>query len=211
MKSKTRPAGFYTNISLSASDISEGTHKSLLGGGEASWNIRGRFQLFFLQSRGLQPGHRFLDAGCGPGRAGEHFIEFLASGNYYGIDFNRSFIEAAKRMIQEKDLLDKHPEFHQVANFALPELFPLFDYCLAFSVLNHCAEDQRELFFSNIPKHLRAGGKIYISHAARLAPRNIEHSRLLLTDTITDQYVDLTDWGWSAGETIFPILEYTKT
>ncbi len=77
---------------LSADDIAIGRHRRRIGG--RNWEQRGLLQFEFLVAQGLEPGHSLLDVGCGPLRAGVHFVEFLEPGHYYGIDINETLLDA---------------------------------------------------------------------------------------------------------------------
>ncbi len=74
-----------------ADEIAGGQHKDFVGG---MWDEIGDFQIGFLKARGLSPGHRLVDIGCGSLRGGVRFVSYLDRGGYYGLDINASLIEA---------------------------------------------------------------------------------------------------------------------
>ena len=76
---------------LTQEQINAGRHRDMVGG---MWEEIGRLQFEFLRARGLKPRHRLLDIGCGSLRGGIHAINYLETGNYYGLDINLSLIEA---------------------------------------------------------------------------------------------------------------------
>jgi hypothetical protein len=51
-------------------------HRRVIGN-VPHWEYMGKLQLDYLVERGLKPEHNLLDVGCGPLRAGIHFIEYL--------------------------------------------------------------------------------------------------------------------------------------
>jgi SAM-dependent methyltransferase len=61
-----------------------------------------RYQRLFK----LSPADKVVDYGCGSLRLGVHFIEFLAAGNYFGLDVTRDFMDigmsAAPELIAQK-------------------------------------------------------------------------------------------------------------
>lgn len=57
----------------------------------------GYTQLEFGKRMGLSPDETMIDIGCGDFQAGRHFIEYLDSGNYYGMDISGEAINAAKK------------------------------------------------------------------------------------------------------------------
>ena len=72
-------------------EIAAGVHREFIGG---VWDTHGERQLEYLRAQGLQPHHRLVDIGCGPFRAGRHFLDYLDPGNYYGVEANHSLIQA---------------------------------------------------------------------------------------------------------------------
>lgn len=203
-------AGGYEAIRLSSQDIARGAYKVHLGGGAESWESRGAFQLVLLQRMGLRPEHALLDVGCGPGRAAKYFIDFLAAGNYHGVDYNPDFITAAELMAERHGLLAKQPVFATVKDFDFATVPQRFDYALVFSVINHCTPEQTAAFFARMHRPMRTGGKVYVSHASWFRPEHLQGSRLELTGRTGPADFDIAAHGWKDGETIFPILELTR-
>ena len=155
----------YAAITLKERDIRSGAYKKYMPGGAAQWHQRGAFQFFFLKQMGLQASNRLLDVGCGPIRAGSHLIPYLNEGNYCGADYNKYFITAARRIVEDGGLLCRRPLLEIIHNFDFSQIPMEFDFAIVFAVLNHCDELQRCDFFRNIEKPMKKGGRIYISHA----------------------------------------------
>lgn len=119
---------------LQPAEIEAGEHRNFVGG---LWDEMGALQFDFLKERGLQPGNRLVDVGCGALRGGIHFIRYLEPGRYHGIDINASLIEAGTREIAQLQLDGRLP--HLLVNDAF-ELFRFdtrFDYAIATSVFTH--------------------------------------------------------------------------
>ena len=205
-------AGKYTNLVLDEAAIARGDYREHLGGGSETWDARGRFQLDLLRSRGLEPSSTLLDIGCGPLRAGMHFIRYLNANHYCGFDYNASFVTAARRIIAEHGLADKRPSVTVLADFDLTAADRLFDYAIAFSVLNHCNEAQRRLFFANIGRCLAPGAKLFISHARWLTDADLAPARLAVLKRFEATDLDLAGYGWPAKEqrSVCPIYELVK-
>ena len=203
----------YSRISLSDKEIEQETYKQYLGGGAEKWKIRGAFQLNFLQRMGLQPSHTVLDIGCGPVRGGEHIIRYLEPASYWGVDDNRDFIRAAEQIVRRDNSLKvKAPVIRRVDNFEFSSVDKRFDYALAFSVLNHCNEDQRRRFLTKLPGVLKKESKTYITHAKWFTISALPGTRLRLNAKFNvpeDVSRDLVmeEWGWPDDKLIFPILE----
>jgi len=199
----------YSDITLTSTDIRKGAYKKYLGGGADQWEPRGAFQLFFLKEMGLRPSCKLLDVGCGPIRGGVHLIRYLDEGNYYGIDYNRDFMETACRIVEAEGLAAKKPKLELVDDFSLQHIGPVCDYSIVFSVLNHCNEDQRKRFFDNIQKAMIKGGKVYVTHAVWFDESYLRGVRIRLTHEFNRPEFDTTKWGWPEDESIFPVIELT--
>ena len=184
-------------------------YKELLGGGSERWKERGAFQLHFLKEHGMQPGHRMLDLGCGPLRAGLHLIPYLDPTNYFGIDYNSQFIEIANKLVEnDPELAARQPRIEVVDDFDFPHDFPTFDFIMVFSVLNHCTEDQKKAFFDHIDRMTTTGTTICISHAGWFLDAYLEDTHLVRTTTLEHKDMDLEKWGWSKAnqKRMFPII-----
>ena len=200
----------YDLITLTDEDIKQATYKRYVGGKDTSWKSRGAFQLFFLQEMGMHQNSKVLDVGCGPGRASKHLIAFLADNNYYGLDYNADFIRAACAMSEKENLAVKHPSFKVVQNFNLVHNESIFDYAIAFSVLNHCDVEQKEAFFKRIPIVMKTGSKVYISHARWFDESFIKKTRMKLIKLFGSDDYNIIKFGWNNKDEIFPVIELEK-
>jgi 2-polyprenyl-3-methyl-5-hydroxy-6-metoxy-1,4-benzoquinol methylase len=195
---------------LNEQQISGESYKELLGGGRKLWERRGRFQLEFLRARGLAPAHRLLDVGCGPLRAGVHFIGYLDPGNYTGIDCNDSFIRVANKTIKDNGLGGKHSIVTTLNGFNFTTLGQRYDYVMVFSVLNHCDDADQHLFFKNLGPVLNTNSQIYISHARWLRDSHLELAGLCVVERFESDTLDLQNRGWPASyeqHRVAPIYE----
>lgn len=134
----------HTNLRVECSP-----HKAIGG----RWEMMGNLQFDFLVKNGLEPQHIMLDIGCGTLRGGRHFIRYLNTGNYSGIDISHKAIEYGKQLVQEESLLDKHPRLlvskNKDLNFAEFD-GEIFDYLLAQSVFTHLKPEHIEECFQHI-------------------------------------------------------------
>jgi SAM-dependent methyltransferase len=196
---------------LSDHEVRDGRYKRMLGGGEKAWDARGAAQLDFLRAMGLQPSSRLLDIGCGPLRAGTHFISFLDPGCYSGFDFNSSFVQLAEQAVDEHSLSAKRPRIALVQDFAVAGQFADNDFGIAFSVLQHCVERDRKLFFRNIAAAFRDGASLFVTHAGWFTPRWLDGAHLNLIRAFEFGSLRWFDDAWPEPErkTVFPILELT--
>jgi SAM-dependent methyltransferase len=201
---------YYRKIKLSEDDIRQCRYKRFLGGRASRWKIRGEHQLEFMKSMGLKKESCFLDIGCGPLRAGVHFIGYLDKNKYYGVDYNASFIEACHHIIKDDELKDKVPHFALVDSFNVDFGNMCFDFALAFSVLNHSNRKDKFAFFKNIPRRIKSGGKVYINHASWFKDEFVCDD-LKISNVMAFGDINLSN-GWTDKEAIhlFPIIEFTK-
>ena len=113
-------------------------HRSTVRGNTAFWDYLGKLQLDYLVEQGLQPEHYLLDVGCGPLRAGVHFIGYLEPGHYAGVDKRGARLErAAEVELPRHGLEDKAPLLLVNEDFEFSKLGQTFDYAIAQSVFTH--------------------------------------------------------------------------
>lgn len=192
----------YSAIKLSEADIADGKYKRRIGSGIA-WENRGAFQLVLLRHAGLLPHHKLLDYGCGPARGGVHLIRYLDPGSYTGLDINPDYIKAAQQVIDDQRLADRRPVFALTSDYRDTRQF---DFCLLFSVLNHCTPDEISAFFRFIEARLTPDGAIYVTHARSVAPQDYEPA-LKCSRTFTPMDFNIEEYGWRSPDEIFPIIE----
>ena len=126
------------------------------------WKESQAFQLDFLRARGLTPDHTVLDIGCGPLRGGIVLIDYLAPGNYVGIDVRDEVIAEAERQISERGLAPKAPAVFTSSSFGRDELGDrTFDVIWSFQVLYHLDDALVSECLAQIASRLRPGGNAY--------------------------------------------------
>jgi SAM-dependent methyltransferase len=137
-------------------------HRSTVRGNDAFWDYLGKRQLDYLVEQGLQPSHYVLDVGCGPLRAGVHFIGYLEPGHYAGIDKREDTLERARRVeLPRYGLEDKAPLLLVNGAFEFSELGETFDYAIAQSVFTHLTVNVITRCLVEMAKVLRPGGRFY--------------------------------------------------
>jgi 2-polyprenyl-3-methyl-5-hydroxy-6-metoxy-1,4-benzoquinol methylase len=200
----------YLKVVLSQTDIERQDYKSHLGGGSDGWQLRGAFQLELLKYLGLGEQSTLLDVGCGPGRAMTHFVGFLLPGRYTGVDYNESFIKVAEMAVVEEGLAAKNPTLKVLGSFDFSSLHSTFDFVIVFSVLNHCSAADRQLFFRNLSAVMNPQTRVFVTHAKWFRPHYLADSGLVCRGGVDFSGLDIRNFGWNAGETISPILEFTR-
>ena len=112
------------------------THRAYVGPIERFGEM-GASQFSLLYFAGLTDASRVLDIGCGALRLGRLLIPFLAPGGYACLEPNSWMVHSALRHEVGADTAaEKRPEFHHVADFAVPRPGE-FDLMVAQSVFSH--------------------------------------------------------------------------
>src|SRR6478672_1846649 len=113
-------------------------HRSTVRGTADFWDELGRAQLDYLVEQGLQPSHYVLDVGCGPLRAGVHFIRYLEPGHYAGVDKRADTLERAREVELPRYRVEaKGPLLFVNGAFEFRKRGREFDYAIAQSVFTH--------------------------------------------------------------------------
>lgn len=134
-------------------------HRRAIGYVE-EWDVHGPRQLEYLREQGLKPEHHFLDVGCGPLRAGVHFIQYLEPGHYYGVDANAGVLETARAVELERyGVAHKNPTLRVMADFDFRTLGQKFDYAWAQSVFTHLPLNNIIRCLMRMEEALKPGGK----------------------------------------------------
>ncbi len=142
-----------------AFDPATGQHRTFVGG---HWDEMGDKQIAFLREQGLQPGHRFLDVGCGSLRAGRLISQYVDPGNYYGIDINHSLLVAG----YDNELDDAGRARLPSTNLRATDRFDAdfgvrFDMAIAQSVFTHVSLNWIRLCLARVSQVMAPGGRFY--------------------------------------------------
>jgi SAM-dependent methyltransferase len=133
-------------------------------GNVPNWDYMGKLQLDYLVERGLKPEHHLLDVGCGPLRAGVHFIEYLETGHYAGIDHNAEMLEITREVeLPKHGLVEKQPQLLANGLFEFGQFGKKFDYAIAQSVFTHMPLNNIMRCLVQMSRVLNPGGRFYAS------------------------------------------------
>ena len=136
-------------------------HRRTIGYVE-EWEKHGQAQFDYLEGQGLEPQHYFLDIGCGPLRGGVHFIRFLETGHYFGVEKNEAVLDTASEVeLPRYGLVDKQPTLRADGSFDFQALDQQFDFAWAQSVFTHLPINSIQRCLMNVEKVLRPGGKFF--------------------------------------------------
>lgn len=137
-------------------------HRRTIRRNVGHWDYLGRLQLDYLVERGLEPGHHLLDVGCGPLRAGVHFIAYLEPGHYAGVDKRGDVLEAAREIeVPRYGLESKEPLLLATDHFEFGQLGRTFDFAIAQSVFTHLPLNAIIRCLVEMGRVLRSGGRFY--------------------------------------------------
>ncbi len=134
-----------------------GKRHALVGPPEL-WEMKRAFQITYLKSVGLKPGHWFLDIGCGTLRGGIPIIEYLEPGRYHGIEVREDVLAEGRKELEEAGLAGKAPVLTPVKDLGTMDLGRKFDHAWAFSVLLHMPDDVMRATLGLVSRHLAPGG-----------------------------------------------------
>ena len=183
---------------LSESDFLRNKHRDLIGG---KWDEIGQLQFDFLLAQGLQPHDTLLDIGCGCLRGGIHFIEYLETGNYYGLDVNASLIKAAKREIKLARLNNKQPHLLVTDKFEIDQFQQQFDLMISISLFTHLPMNIIIRCMSEVQKHLTSNGKYYATFF--VAPNSAHTAEITHNPGEMTTYYDSDPFHYSLEEISF--------
>lgn len=148
--------------SLTAEEIGEGAHRSLIGG---QWDELGHLQLDFMVERGgLTPDMTLLDLGCGCLRGGVYFVRHLDRGNYYGMDLNRSLVDAGYEVeLARHGLSGALLRDHLLVadDFGVWRLGVDFDRVVAISLWTHLPWNHIQRSLYEVARVLKPDGSFY--------------------------------------------------
>lgn len=121
-----------------ADRIYELGHRTFVGGDGKYWDHIGQLQYDYLLSAGLKPEHVFLDVACGSLRAGRHFIKYLQTGHYIGVDKEVDLlILGVAAELGLEVFKAKRPQFVVTDTFDLRHISQCPDFVMAQSLLTH--------------------------------------------------------------------------
>ena len=149
---------FYRRVM--ADDIARKTARGAVGTADPDdWLELGERQFRYLADRGLGPGHRMLEIGCGNLRAGWRFIEYLGVGAYTGVDISPEILIAAQGTLAERGLQAKRPYLLLIGDLSLAALpAESFDVVHAHSVFSHTPVEVVEAALIGVRRVIRPDG-----------------------------------------------------
>ena len=134
-------------------------HRKAVGG---LWDTVGTLQFELLVREGLQPQDRLLDIGCGSLRGGVHFIRYLDTGHYAGVDKSAERLAAGRDVeLEAAGLAHKEPVLEVLEDFEFERLGQTFDYAVALSLFTHLPLELVERCLVRVDPVLASGGRLF--------------------------------------------------
>lgn len=152
---------------LTGEEIAAGVHREFVGG---LWDEVGSLQLEFMRARGLVPGHRLLDVGCGALRGGIHFVRHLEPGRYFGLDINASLLEAGRRELAAAGLGRRDANLLADDGFRAGRFGTTFDMAIAVSLFTHLPMNSIVRCLCEVGCVLAPGARFHASYFEAPAP-----------------------------------------
>jgi cyclopropane fatty-acyl-phospholipid synthase-like methyltransferase len=196
--------------------VRRGGHRGAVGG---MWDEVGELQLSILKEHGLEPHHTLLDVGCGSLRGGVHFINYLRSGNYCGVDMTQSLLNAGFKELRQLSLEGKLPKKNLLcaADFGFERFERKFDFALAFSVFTHLPLNNIRVCLERLAPCVYEGGRFFatyfeipVTHLS-FAPRQQEPGAIVTKgtdDPFHYYFSDLRFLGEQQGWRVEPVDDF---
>lgn len=182
--------------------VAAGEHRQVIGG---LWEELGSFQLELLKRFGLAPSSRLLDIGCGSFRGGRHFIEYLNSANYFGLDNNQSLLDAGyAKELMPVGLHTKLPRENLACSgdFEFKSFGESFDRALAFSVFTHIPLNSVRVCLEKLADHIALGGIFHATFFERpMGDRTVDPIRHPPGEVVTQ--ADRDPYHYAVDDFIF--------
>jgi len=159
---------------LTPQEIAAGAHREMVGG---LWEEVGKLQFDFLVGRGLRPGHRLLDVGCGALRGGVHFVRYLERGRYCGLDVNESLLAAGRQELERAGLAGRDAQLIADEAFSARRFGVKFDFALALSLFTHLPMDPIVRCLVEVRDVLAPGGRFFATWFEAPRPASLEPIR----------------------------------
>lgn len=122
-----------------------------------SFDSIGYLEKCLLQQHGLAPEHFLVDVGCGSGR----LLSQLNSGDvahYLGTDISSALLDHCGQYLKKDGWT-----LRQVDSFEIPLDDCTADMVCMFSVITHLLHQQTYLYFQEVARVLKPGGKLVVS------------------------------------------------
>lgn len=136
-------------------------HRATVGG---LWEQMGARQLAFMVDQGLRPEDALLDVGCGSLRGGVHFVRYLDSGNYHGLDIDARLLRAGREELAQAGLAGKEVMLLEDDGFRFGRFGRTFGFALAQSLFTHLPLNTIMRCLGELEGALEPGGRFFATY-----------------------------------------------
>jgi ABC-type polysaccharide/polyol phosphate transport system ATPase subunit/SAM-dependent methyltransferase len=146
-------------IEVEEAELDLAPHRMALGG---HWREIGLWQLEFLRGRGLEPGDKVLNVGCGSLAIATQLIPFLHPGQFFGVEADYRLLEAGIRIELPRANIERiraHFLHSQPFDFGL--IPDTFDVAVADSLFSHLPLHDVARVIVGVVRKLNPGGRFY--------------------------------------------------
>ena len=196
-------------ISHGSKGIKEVGHRRYVGG---LWDEMGSWQFDLVVRNGLRPNHYLLDVGCGSLRAGVHFIPYLTTGHYLGIDKEAELIRLGiEQELGEQLYRNKTPQLLISETFEFEQFTARPHYALAQSLFTHLPAHLILDCFTKLRRVIQEEGLLHATFVASDTPqpnprRPHDHDSFVYTRQEMEDFGTRT--GWEAQYRGFTMFLY---
>jgi hypothetical protein len=151
----------YYSFKINSDDTQADNHRCAVGG---LWDKIGNLTFNFLRHQAqMTTEMKVLDLGCGCFRCGHKIINYLESGNYYGIDLIADLVDAGFEELRNVNLENKLPRNNIYINddFNASIFGVEFDIVLAQSLWTHLPLNHIQSSLAAVEKVLSPNGALY--------------------------------------------------
>ncbi len=137
-----------------SAQLDRGQPHATIGGrlkGDLDFHESGKPVLEHLIARGLKPEHTCVDYGCGSLRVGQHIMQYLDPGNFWGVDITDRFYNEGLRLLDDGIIDRCKPNLRIIDKNTVQEVAAAEpDFLFAMAVLIHVPPAEVDEFWDRI-------------------------------------------------------------
>ena len=141
-------------VSKVSSQLDRGKPHATIGGrlkGKQDFNESGIPMLNNLIRRGMEPGHVCIDYGCGSLRVGQHIMNYLEPGHFWGLDIADRFFKEGVELLGSEFIDRCRPNLRVISRESAEEVAAAKpDFLLSLAVLIHVPPTEVDEFWDHL-------------------------------------------------------------